>query len=110
MSGFPIGILMSFIVPLYLDSRGGSGIWWQRTEAPGSGLGFFQGYTPMTCMAIAIDIALAWSGGIIVKQFSSVVKIVCKCFVLFLTVFLRGMLLNPCQADPLPLTMYSLAC
>jgi len=108
-TGFPVAILLSFLVPLWIDSKGGKAIWWTKTEAEGSGEGFFQGYNTLTLIAIALDIVAAWMGGIIVKHFSSLVKVMSKCFVLLLTVLSSGTFLKPCQADPLPITMYSLA-
>jgi drug/metabolite transporter (DMT)-like permease len=109
MTGFPVAIAMSFIVPVLIDAKGGKAIWWTKNEAEGSGEGFFQGYNRLTFIAIAIDTAMSWMGGILVKQFSSVVKIIAKCFVLLLTVLCTGTFMKACQADPLPMTMYSLA-
>lgn len=108
-TGFPVAILLSFLVPLLIDSRGGQAVWWTKTQVEGSGEGFFQGYTALTFIAIALDIIAAWMGGIIVKHFSSLVKVMSKCFVLLLTVLSSGTFLKPCQADPLPIAMYSLA-
>lgn len=108
-TGLPVAIAMTFIVPMYIDPQGGKAIWWAKNEAEGSGEGFFQGFTGLTLIAIAMDNFLGWMGGIIIKQFSSVVKIIAKCFVLVLMVFCTGTFLKVCQADPLPLNMYSLA-
>lgn len=104
-TGFPVAIAMSFIVPLWIDSRGGKALWW--TDSYGEG--FFQGFSALTSVAIVLDMTLSWMGGIIVKHFSSLVKLIAKCFVLLLTVFCSGTFLKACQADPLPMTMYSLA-
>eukprot|EP00928_Gymnodinium_smaydae_P021702 TRINITY_DN18498_c0_g1_i1.p1 TRINITY_DN18498_c0_g1~~TRINITY_DN18498_c0_g1_i1.p1 ORF type:complete len:504 (+),score=86.24 TRINITY_DN18498_c0_g1_i1:39-1514(+) len=109
LTGFPVALAMSVIVPLYIDSKGGKAVWWRDNGVEGSGLGFFQGYTYMTCVTIALQITLAWMGGFIVKQFSSVVKIIAKCAALIATIILNGTLMKPCHANPLPLTMYSLA-
>jgi len=108
-TGCPVAFLMALFVPLVIDSAGGSAIWWSKNSAPGSGLGFFQGYTWTTGIAISLEILLAWMGGIIVKQFSSVVKVIAKCFVLILVVFFSGTLLAKCEADSLPMSMVSLA-
>lgn len=107
--GFPIAVAMSFILPLWVDSKGGKAIWWTKNDAEGSGMGFFQGFTGLALLAIAVDNFLGWMGGIIIKQFSSVVKIIAKCFVLVFMVFCTGTFLKKCEADALPVTMYCLA-
>lgn len=108
-TGFVVAVAMSFIVPLWIDSQDGKAVWWEKNEAEGSGEGFFQGYNGLTLIVIAIDIWMAWMSGIIVKQFSAVVQKIAKCFILLLTVFCAGTFLKPCHAEPLPMTMYSLA-
>mmetsp|Transcript_68282 Transcript_68282/g.113032 ORF Transcript_68282/g.113032 Transcript_68282/m.113032 type:complete len:473 (+) Transcript_68282:131-1549(+) len=108
-TGFLVAIAMSFIVPLWIDDKGGKAIWWAKNEAEGSGEGFFQGYNSLTIIVIGFDMLMAWMSGIIVKQFSAVVQKIAKCFILLLTVFSAGTFLKPCHADPLPMTMYSLA-
>lgn len=109
MTAFPVAIAMSFIVPLWIDTNDGNAIWWTKNEAEGSGEGFFQGYTYLTLIAIALDILLSWMGGIIIKQLSTLVKSLAKSSSMLLTVICTGTFLKPCQADPLPITMYSLA-
>lgn len=108
-TGFPVAIAMSFIVPLFIDSKGGSAIWWAKNESEGSGAGFFQGYTGVTWIAISLEIVRAWMGGLIVKQFSALVQKIAKCIILLLTVFCAGTFFKACQAEPLPVTMYALA-
>lgn len=107
--GFPVALAMSFIVPLFIDTKGGKAVWWTKNEAEGSGEGFFQGYTGLTVVVIGFDILLAWMSGVITKKFSSLVQKMSKCFILLLTVFCTGTFLKDCHADPLPITMYSLA-
>jgi drug/metabolite transporter (DMT)-like permease len=113
-TGFPVAIMMSFLVPQFIDNRDGAAVWWTENENPESGSGFFRGYRYMTLVAIGIDITLSWMGGIVVKQFSSVVKIIAKCFVVLLIVWLSGTIpwpgvLKECHADPVSIPMYSLA-
>jgi hypothetical protein len=116
-TGFPVALLMSFLVPLAV-TRDPKGIWWTTVkdnhgnEVDGSGGGFFRGYSRLTVIAIAMDIGLAWMGGIIAKKFSSVTKLIAKCFVLLLTVFITGTFppFKKCEAQYLPPNMYFLAC
>jgi hypothetical protein len=106
---FPVALAMTFIVPLWIDTDNGRAIWWRKTQADGSGEGFFQGYTALTFLVISIHMFLTWMGGLIVKQFSALVHKLSTCFALLLTVFCSGTFLKACQADPLPFTMYCLA-
>eukprot|EP00928_Gymnodinium_smaydae_P030043 TRINITY_DN2244_c0_g2_i2.p2 TRINITY_DN2244_c0_g2~~TRINITY_DN2244_c0_g2_i2.p2 ORF type:complete len:234 (+),score=37.20 TRINITY_DN2244_c0_g2_i2:942-1643(+) len=104
VTGCPVAILMTFIVPLYINVVPDKPLWWTDEGAV-----FFGGYSRWTFLAISIDMLLAWMGGLIVKQFSSVVKIIAKCFVVVLTIFLEGTFLKKCHAPPLPLPMFALA-
>jgi len=109
-SGCPVALVMALLVPLIIDGGfSGSAVWWSKNDSPNSGLGFFQGYSWKTGMAISIDIVVAWMGGIIVKHFSTVVKVIAKSFVLLLIVFISGAIWKPCQADSLPMSMWNLA-
>eukprot|EP00928_Gymnodinium_smaydae_P033745 TRINITY_DN24094_c0_g1_i1.p1 TRINITY_DN24094_c0_g1~~TRINITY_DN24094_c0_g1_i1.p1 ORF type:complete len:504 (+),score=67.39 TRINITY_DN24094_c0_g1_i1:77-1588(+) len=109
ITAFPVAFAMSFIVPLYFDNKEGRAIWWRDTGVEGSGAGFFQGFSFVTCVMIAIHLLTHWLGGIIVKQFSTVVKIVAKSGAMILTIVFDGTLIRPCHADPLPLAMYAIA-
>lgn len=105
----PVAIAMSFLVPVFIDRKGGKAIWWEKNETEGSGEGFFQGYTSLTVVVIAVGLIQSWMGGLIVKRFSALVQKISKCFILILMVFLNSAFFSKCQADPLPMTMYSLA-
>eukprot|EP00427_Karlodinium_veneficum_P035895 CAMPEP_0169286284 /NCGR_PEP_ID=MMETSP1016-20121227/59202_1 /TAXON_ID=342587 /ORGANISM="Karlodinium micrum, Strain CCMP2283" /LENGTH=185 /DNA_ID=CAMNT_0009375953 /DNA_START=521 /DNA_END=1074 /DNA_ORIENTATION=- len=109
MTFLPAAVIMSFLVPAFIDRKGGRAIWWQKNESEGSGEGFFQGYTQLTIVVIAVGLVQAWMGGLIVKRFSAVVQKISKCFILILMVFFNSTFFKACQADPLPTTMYALA-
>eukprot|EP00928_Gymnodinium_smaydae_P063590 TRINITY_DN47121_c0_g1_i1.p1 TRINITY_DN47121_c0_g1~~TRINITY_DN47121_c0_g1_i1.p1 ORF type:complete len:504 (-),score=80.45 TRINITY_DN47121_c0_g1_i1:345-1814(-) len=106
---FPVAMAMSFIVPLYVDNKGGQAIWWRDNGVEGSGAGYFQGFTLMTVFVVSIHLLLAWMGGLITKQFSTVVKIIAKCGAMILTIVFDGTVIKPCHADPVPLAMYAIA-
>jgi hypothetical protein len=108
-TGLPTSLAMSFLVPLLLDSDGGKGIWWTKTDIEGSGEGFFQGFDQLTCIVIALKVIKTWLVVTIVKHFSTVVKNIAACFVLLLAVLCTGTFLKPCQAETLPMTMFATA-
>mmetsp|Transcript_9724 Transcript_9724/g.17100 ORF Transcript_9724/g.17100 Transcript_9724/m.17100 type:complete len:458 (-) Transcript_9724:66-1439(-) len=108
VTGFLVSIFMSFFVPLCVDPRGGKAIWWKQTEVEGSGKGFFQGFSHLTLMVITINMFQTWMGGIIIKQFSALIAKLATCFTVVLTVITTGTILKPCEADPLPVTMFAL--
>jgi hypothetical protein len=108
MTGFPVSVAMAFIVPLWIDPRGGQASWWAKNEAEGSGEGFFQGFTSLTFLVAAINLTQIWLGGMIIKHFSALVNKISGCVTLTLTVLIGGTILKPCEADPLPVSMLAL--
>jgi hypothetical protein len=108
-TGLPVSLAMSFIVPLYIESKGGKAIWWTKTEIDGSGEGFFQGFDRLTLVTICVNMFQTWMGGLIIKQFSALVAKLSAVFTLLLTVLLSGMFFKLCQEDPVPPTMFSMA-
>lgn len=108
VTGFTVSIFMAFFVPLFVDPRGGKAIWWKKTEVEGSGEGFFQGFSHLTFLVITINMFQTWMGGLIIKQFSALIAKLATCFTVVLTVITTGTILKPCEADPLPITMFAL--
>lgn len=108
-TGLPVAFAMAFIVPLWIDPKGGQSIWWTTNETTGSGAGFFQGFSHLTWGVIAINMFQTWVGGMVTKRFSALVAKLSTCITLMLTVILSGTLFKPCEADLLPITMFALA-
>jgi hypothetical protein len=110
ITGVPVAIAMAFIVPLVIDTKGGSAIWWTKTDAAGSGRGFFQGFSRLTFAVAAVNVTQTWLTGLVIKRFSAVISKLSACLTLVLTVLLSGTTFKPCAADMLPTSMFALSC
>merc|ERR1712113_611256 len=85
-----------------------------ETDSVGGG-GLFEGWlsSPVIFCQLLFANLQAWTGGIVVKKFSAVVKNIAKSISLILTVMAGQMtwpiVFKQCYEPPLPLSMYMLA-
>lgn len=96
---------MSVLVPTYLDKPEDPStmMWWSST-----GKGFFQNWEVVTFMSLAINTLHSWIGGLIIKQFSSLVKDIVKSLSMVSTVIMTAIVFEG-GLSYLPMSIYSLA-